>query len=67
MHSHTVTLDPGGFVVRDPAGAAVAVYAARYKAQGHADRLNGADTAWARLFTPVDVMPGQLGFGDGAS
>jgi len=61
MNAHTVTLDPGGFVVRDPSGQAVAVYAARHRAQGHADRLNGCETAFARLFAPVDVMPGQLG------
>jgi hypothetical protein len=59
MTSYTVTLDPGGFVVRDSSGRAIAVYAQRFKANAHANRLNAGEQD--RLFAPVDVMAGQLG------
>jgi hypothetical protein len=59
MTSYTVTLDPGGFVVRDPSGKAIAVYAQRFKANAHVARLNAGEQE--RLFAPVSVMPGQLG------
>lgn len=59
MTSYTVTLDAGGFVVRDQSGKAIAVYAQRFKAKAHAERLNAGEQD--RLFAPVSVMPGQMG------
>lgn len=61
--TYSITLDPGGFVVRDRAGQAVAVFASRFRAREYMLALYRGEQD--RLFQPApNVMRGQTTMGE---